>query len=671
MPLRNYGLLTGILENHGPQDGGNPHYLLVIKAGSINYRISINSQSTPAKGDNPSPMQYQILKGLKGTSLARAIKNRNQFLLHSQDPSGPTLDYLRDGILKMSGFESVPAPGRRQSSSLQSLIADAAEATSAGGFVAVFGSGYPDQDDRPPGPGNDPQRNAFGFTGVDNVHMNQGNYLRVGTHDNGQYQENGIHQDGGILFFQSDGDVSGLFIKFAYQAVQTDDFGNPANTGVPELDSTQAIKPAVRKTLLKRPAALKKLSKSVASSSAAEVPISGTSGGTSTDGFVFGTPDTPDDPNHKFDDDDDSQYVNSPFVKNFGVLGVPEPVPGPRNRKYPTMDLADVLGKPAVNSIAKNPQIVFHVAGTTAESKYANEQAVADLMMQDFDPSIDQSQQPKFYYHVGDVVYYYGEAQFYYDQFYKPYKDYPGPIFAIPGNHDGITYTPSMVSLDGFIKAFCDDQPRHWSAAGGIGRSTMTQPGVYFTLNAPFVSIIGLYTNCSEFYGYIDDQQKLFFYNELMRLKPLRQSGEITAVILAVHHSPMSYNRAKPGSATLMQALDAACNQADFWPDAVFSGHAHIYQRMTRTVPGNDNWQIPYIISGSGGYTVNASQEVDKQDMSAIDASDPQNRLHQFYAHYGYMVVTVTPGDSSNPPTLRTEFRSPDINAGCRPTFAF
>ena len=35
----------------------------------------------------------------------------------------------------------------------------------------------------------------------------------------------------------------------------------------------------------------------------------------------------------------------------------------------------------------------------------------------------------------------------YYSQFYKPYQFYPAPIFAIPGNHDGITYDETMETL--------------------------------------------------------------------------------------------------------------------------------------------------------------------------------------------------------------------------------
>ena len=45
------------------------------------------------------------------------------------------------------------------------------------------------------------------------------------------------------------------------------------------------------------------------------------------------------DPNRPFKPDDDSQYRNSQFVKNFAELGTPEPVPSSRNGVYPVMKL--------------------------------------------------------------------------------------------------------------------------------------------------------------------------------------------------------------------------------------------------------------------------------------------------------------------------------------------
>jgi uncharacterized protein YukJ len=689
MPLNNYGLLTGKLIDHGAQHGGNPHYLLIVQAGVVQYRVALNLESTSPRGDAPSPLQYQVLDTLGRSKLVRNITNRNAFVLRDADPDHPSLDYIRDGILDMKAFKSLKPGTPSQANPLyKRLVQEAAKATKdKGGFVAVFGTGHPDQDDRPPGRGQNPLRAAEGFSGLDNVHMNQGSLYRIGHHTHPTFMENGIHQDGAVLFFFSDRSVVGFFVKFESQDAQTDDFGNPVHTGVAALDALKA-NPTVSKLLAKqRPVAKALLTAakaprrrargkpgggapgpSVSDPSTADIPISGTSGGLAASGLSFADTTTVIDPNRPYDVDDDSQYRNSQFVLNFAKYGTPEPVPGPRNGVYPVVKLENVIGAGPVAAIKSNKKIVFHTVGDTGAvvpSQYGQEQSVAELMLGDFAPTVPAADRPALFFHLGDVVYYYGEGEFYYDQFYHPYMEYPGPILAIPGNHDGITHPQGADTLAGFISAFCDDKPRFWQQAGGIKRTTMTQPSVYFTLDAPFVSIIGLYSNCDESVGYIDDQQKLFLLSELRRLKPLRQSGAIAAVLLAVHHCPMSFSVSKPASPKMRDDIDAACQQANFWPDAVFSGHAHVYQRMTRLVPvGNKTWQIPHFIAGSGGYANNPTQEVNKKDMATQDINDPEFRLHNFMRGYGYLLVSVIPGTSSAPSTLRVEFRSPGINDG-------
>jgi len=50
----------------------------------------------------------------------------------------------------------------------------------------------------------------------------------------------------------------------------------------------------------------------------------------------------------------------------------------------------------------------------------------------------------------------------------------------------------------------------------------------------------------------------------------------------------------------MLQQLDQACAAAEVWPHAVLAGHAHNYQRFTRTRP--DGSEIPYIVCGNGGH---------------------------------------------------------------------
>ncbi len=215
---------------------------------------------------------------------------------------------------------------------------------------------------------------------------------------------------------------------------------------------------------------------------------------------------------------------------------------------------------------------------------------------------------------MGDVVYFYGEHSYYYSQYYEPFRTYPAPIFAIPGNHDGITYGADMVSLDAFQKAFCATEPGRWEGSAGILRSTMIQPGVYFTLDAPLVSIIGLYSNCGESLGWLDDQQLLYLYQELVRLKALRKS-EGRAVILAIHHCPRWFPGQSKADTTATPSTVRAKNRASPG-DAVICGHAHLYQRIVRQ---NDDRDIPYLICGAGGYGLNPEQVTAKDYVKSLD----------------------------------------------------
>jgi uncharacterized protein YukJ len=702
MPIPYYGLLTGKLLGLVAQHGRNPHFLLSVQAGTVEYKVSLNVQSTHSTGHVTAPsLQYQVVDNLAQSKLSparklvAAISNTNSLQLADQHPSLPRLDYVRGGFLDLHAFTEAPTAATVASNPfLQKLTAAVDRATKDhSAFVAVFGQGHSTASNSGTVKSiSDPLTDAFGFTGVENVHMNQGSDLKIGRHLNNQFKENGPNQDGAVLFFFSDKSVQAFFLKFSSQDIETNAHGNPTHTGIAEFDKVakqkklqpllenpfpkMLAKPAPRPA--KRPSPSGRVSVPPPSPSARitfrqphDAPVGGAAPGpvVNSSGFVFNDP-TPADPNHVFDTDDDSAVRNSPFVQNFASNGVPEPVPGPRNNVYPVMKLEDVLGTPAVNAIANTGQTVFHAVGDTGAptlEKLPNETMVTDLMTSDL-AAAAPTNRPGFLFHLGDVVYFYGESQFYYDQFFKPFKDYAAPIFAIPGNHDGITYNASMVSLAGFLEVFCDSAPSHPQSAGGIQRTSMTQPSVYFTLDAPLVSIIGLYSNCSESYGYLDSAQKLFLYSELTRLKPLRTAGTIAAVVLAVHHPPLSYSTQKPSSTELRDSIDTACSNAGLYPDAVLSGHAHIYQRIVRTMgSGSSAIEIPYIIAGAGGYAMNPQQEIQQQEMKLQDVSDPQYRLHQFLKSFGYLNVIVRSksfnqslpaGQKLSVPTLRLEYHS-------------
>jgi hypothetical protein len=291
----------------------------------------------------------------------------------------------------------------------------------------------------------------------------------------------------------------------------------------------------------------------------------------------------------------------------------------------PVVKLAAALGDQGnaiVSGINRAGQIVFHSLGDTGSIRGPESQCqVADKMVADYSER-DPAHVPSFLYHLGDVIYSFGEAQYYYDQFYEPYRDYPAPIFAIAGNHDGmVSPLTSTPTLQAFYENFCTagENAHRTPESGGLSRTAQIQPSVYFTLEAPFVRILGLYSNCLEDPGVISDQggmfpdlgktQVNFLKTALQRVSDEKFHG---AVIVTVHHPPYvaqlksSSHRVENagrhgGSLRMLQDIDAACEQSGFWPHAILSGHAHNYQRFTRY---KDNRETPFVVCGNGGHAL-------------------------------------------------------------------
>lgn len=270
----------------------------------------------------------------------------------------------------------------------------------------------------------------------------------------------------------------------------------------------------------------------------------------------------------------------------------PQPLPTPTGKPPYHLSLDSVLTPAQMQTIQSSQRMVFHVVGDTGGVKSPQDQQdVADHMGNDFD-NPDTTARPLFFYHLGDVVYFYGEASQYYSQFYEPYQQYPAPIFAIPGNHDGDVQTASVASLAAFVENFCAPTPRLTKEAGDVPRDAMTEPNVYWTLDTPFATLVGLYTNVPEG-GWMDDKQIAWLVSELS------SAPQDKALIVSMHHPIYSADVFHTGSQYMANVLDNAIQQTGRWPDLVFAGHVHNYQRYTRAQASRD---IPYIVAGAGGY---------------------------------------------------------------------
>jgi len=354
---------------------------------------------------------------------------------------------------------------------------------------------------------------------------------------------------------------------------------------------------------------------------------------------------------------DPSGFKDPVTDTKFQGITVLEPVPQPVGGAVePVLTLAQVYGSagPAkIAAIQKSGQIVFHSVGDTGSVVGPVTQSlVADKMVTDFTEA-NPADVPSFLFHLGDVVYYFGEATYYYDQFYTPYRDYPAPILAIAGNHDGIVYPKDPApTLDAFLKNFCTATPEQSADAGNLQRTTMIQPGVYFTLEAPFVRILGLYSNVLEDPGVIssengqntvlDNRQVAFLTAALTRVKSDKFTG---AVIIAMHHPPFTGGAEHGGSPLMLADIDSACTAAGVWPHAVFSGHSHNYQRYTRTV---NKMQIPFLVAGCGGHSPLSPMRATFRTPYVID--NTLTLANYDTTDYGYLRVVV------NATTMRIEF---------------
>jgi len=347
-----------------------------------------------------------------------------------------------------------------------------------------------------------------------------------------------------------------------------------------------------------------------------------------------------------------------------------EAIPAPRGAATePVLTLTQVLGDAgaaAVSAIQASGQIVFHAVGDTGStSGPATQSLVADKMVADFDEA-DPADVPSFLFHLGDVVYNFGEGEYYYDQFYEPYREYPAPIVAIAGNHDGVVYrTDPAPTLEAFLRNFCADTPAVSTDAGGLARTAMIQPGVFYTFDAPFVRILGIYSNVLEDPGVISSQgdstspvsdiQLAYLTAALGRAKSENYAG---AVIVAVHHPPFTYDSIHSGSPLMSQDIDQCATTAGFWPHAVLSGHAHNYQRFTRQV--NDT-QIPYIIGGCGGHAIDKLQSGSNGAIrTPISVSSTVTFENYDDTDYGYLRIIVTAE------TLRIEYHPASDGTGAK-----
>jgi hypothetical protein len=306
------------------------------------------------------------------------------------------------------------------------------------------------------------------------------------------------------------------------------------------------------------------------------------------------------------------------------------PLPQPAGPPPYRVRLADVLSPDRMAAIDRAGLLRFHCVGDTGGWRDGRPQrGVAEAMVDE----LHGHSPVDFFYHLGDVVYPHGEEAGYRSQFFAPYAAYSAPIVAVPGNHDGeLTPASRAGTLAAFLKTFCSESLPLRDAAHSLPRPAVVQPNVYWTLTHDWLWIVGLYTNVPEG-GQLAIDQLTWLIGELRAAPP------DATLILAMHQPIYSADVVHGSSLALSELLDECFAQAGRGPDAVFTGHAHNYQRFARRLGGR---QVPYLVAGSGGFHERHGVGSGVPDLPASFPGLDGVTLESFQcSEHGFMTVSV------------------------------
>lgn len=317
------------------------------------------------------------------------------------------------------------------------------------------------------------------------------------------------------------------------------------------------------------------------------------------------------------------------------------PIPPPK--KNLVMDLKEIIGAEGATEVEATGQIQIHSTGDTGRPQADNkhQEETSDAMAKDFSADA-HGRNPAFFFHLGDVIYGHGKENLYRDEFYRPYMKYPGKILAIAGNHDRETFAGTDPQpLRAFLANFCAPSAVVPPIAGEVRifRQTMTQPGVYYLVKAPFLKLVALYSNVAEGPGDLrgadgDTKQIQWLEKTMKQLKADKDAGDDRAIVIATHHPPFS-SGGHSGSPLMLQQIDNACKLAGILPHAMLAGHSHNYQRYTREVQlGALRGEVPCIVAGCGGHNDSLVNEASGQKVG--DAVFEKSKKG-----FGYLTVTA------------------------------
>ncbi len=234
-----------------------------------------------------------------------------------------------------------------------------------------------------------------------------------------------------------------------------------------------------------------------------------------------------------------------------------------------------------------------------------------------------------------DVIYPAGDTEQYEDKFYRPYRDYPGPIYAVPGNHDWYD------GLNGFMFHLCGAEApaapaaekaspwkeivrrrlwrkpkvtdptvparkRTWRGAPGQQSS---QHAPYFAIETGPLLVVGIDTGIG---GDIDREQGEW-------LKKVSRGSDKPKLLLT--GKPIYVDgEYHPGVIEGGGTVDEIVRAPEHNYVAAIGGDIHNYQRYP--VKLADGRKIEYIVSGGSGAYMSATHKIPYVRLPGVDEKD-------------------------------------------------
>jgi hypothetical protein len=244
-----------------------------------------------------------------------------------------------------------------------------------------------------------------------------------------------------------------------------------------------------------------------------------------------------------------------------------------------------------------------------------------------------------FTYILSDVIYPAGDVRDYYDKFFWPYQKLPGPIYAIPGNHDWYD------GLHGFMIQLCDADPdlrpparleenrlkraffdlvwREPSEAlqeeleemRKLRPDPSNQPAPYFVLELKDLLLVGIDTGIR---GVIDAEQA----------KWLRGVSKLPKDKILMTGKPMVVD-AKRKTTEISGSKDTVNELVDDPAHryiAVMGGDIHNYQRYP--VQHEDGRIVQHIVSGAAGAYTKATHKIPKATVETCGCKEEDFRCY-------------------------------------------